>query len=563
MSRIKSIIAKNTFFILLSLANLLLITYVYRDFRLTFYQQDEWVSLGYVLSYPLFGLTDDYSLIEILSGKGRYLARPFQSIFFGLFPYKIMPFVIFGLLLHSINTALVFLLTKKISKNTYISIIAGIFFAVASVGNQAVTWAAASPTTLPAATLVFLAVIFYLKHIENHKTKFLYLSQILLVISLYFKESGLFLFLFLPFLYLLYNKKKSFSKFIKRHLAFFSFGVFYILFNVLEIFTSTKTGFYITGESNTDGKIILHLLLYPITSLSQIFIPDTFVYRLTRSIVGIQYPRLEQVVNGPIYESIVADGIFLYFSFLMIIIILLLTFLKPENLRKAFISALVFVLLSFTPYLLLFRPNSLLESRYYYIGIAGGGMLLGLACWQTKELLNKFSLLKNIGKFIIIIFLVIYSFLQINIIHENLAYKAEVGGKRKKIVEQIKVLRPSLPPKPIFYITSDRDFITKNYKLPFQQGIGYTLMVLYYNTGVVPDEFIRKMYLWGMLDQGYKEVGEKGFGYFWDKERLKEEFKKNKKLNIDQLIGFYYDADKEMMRDTTEEIINFVENENK
>src|SRR3989344_5949416 len=58
--------------------------------------------------------------------------------------------------------------------------------------------------------------------------------------------------------------------------------------------------------------------------------------------------------------------------------------------------------------------------------------------------------------------------------------------------------------------------------LPFQQGSGYTLMVLYYNSGKIPKSFLKDGFLFEIGSQGYKESDNMGFGFFTDKKELEK-----------------------------------------
>lgn len=117
----------------------LLILFTFKDLPRTFYQQDEWMGLGCVLGYDLKILLADFSFLQIISAKSRFLARPLNYLFYGLFPFQIMPFVIFSLVFHILNSMLVFILAQKVSKNILVSAVASIFFATATVLRQAIT----------------------------------------------------------------------------------------------------------------------------------------------------------------------------------------------------------------------------------------------------------------------------------------------------------------------------------------------------------------------------------------------------------------------------------------
>ena len=106
-------------------------------------------------------------------------------------------------------------------------------------------------------------------------------------------------------------------------------------------------------------------------------------------------------------------------------------------------------------------------------------------------------------------------------------------------MEQTKSLVPELPNKTVFFITSNQDFIVENNPLPFQQGIGYTLMVWYWDMSPVPVEFLLNDHLWDLASQGYKEIDNRGFGYFTEEYKLEETIKDYDNIEV---VSLYYDA---------------------
>jgi hypothetical protein len=97
-------------------------------------------------------------------------------------------------------------------------------------------------------------------------------------------------------------------------------------------------------------------------------------------------------------------------------------------------------------------------------------------------------------------------------------------------------------------------------KVPLEQGPGYTLMIWYYPTGVVPREFFQNDFLWEIRDQGYREVKGKGFGYYWDKNDLLNLFKQNPKLSENQIVAFYYKSNDRLLLDISPQIREYIRN---
>jgi hypothetical protein len=125
--------------------------------------------------------------------------------------------------------------------------------------------------------------------------------------------------------------------------------------------------------------------------------------------------------------------------------------------------------------------------------------------------------------------------------------------ERLLILKQIKQLVPKLPIKPVFYLeTSNKNESIQ--PLPFQQGIGHTLMVWYADDLHVPRPLLASYFLWGIKDQGYKESQNYGFGYYRDIKELQDAVRSNQ-IQKEQLIGLYYDADNKKIINITDDVI--------
>ena len=135
--------------------------FIFWDLPKTFYQQDEWQTLGHNLAQDI-GIFANISPLHLLFGELRPLSGLMYLIFLGFYKFTVVPTAIFGILFHIINATLTFYLVDKITKKRLIAFIASVFLIANSVSHQAVTWASAIGT-LPAATLILIAIIMYLK----------------------------------------------------------------------------------------------------------------------------------------------------------------------------------------------------------------------------------------------------------------------------------------------------------------------------------------------------------------------------------------------------------------
>lgn len=535
--------------IIFSLILFAIILVTYHQLFQTFYQQDEWIALGHIMTQTFSEYFEPFSGTALLGGGGRPLSVPLQYFLFSNFPFQTTPFVIFALVFHFLNSLLVFLLAKKITKNFLIASISAIFFATSSVSHQAVSWIGASPTTLPSAFFVLLSLLSYFYFIENSKKYFLYLSIVSALISFFFKESSIIVFLLLPLSFIIYsNKKKSFSTLIKNHFVLIAYAIVAVASRVFDLFFINKglTSTFVTRNSDPLARILFHALLYPFESLSQVLIFPGFMWKISSFFLSISFPSILHSPSGVLVtETIGAEIISIVFSFI-ILVSLFLVFRNNKKDGKVILFSLLFFFLSFLPYIFLDKSNAYLDSRYFYLSVVPAAIIFSTVINLIKNKLDRNCF------FPIAFSLLIFFFAQARFVNNEVGFQANVSRERKNFLISLEKLYPSVPTNSVFYITGNRDFYVPDHKIPFQQGMGYTLMVWYYKTGIIPKEFLNA-FLWDIKEEGYREKENKGFGYYWNLDHLSTDFKRNG-INKNRVIALFYDADKEKLVDITKSV---------
>ena len=139
-----------------------------------------------------------------------------------------------------------------------------------------------------------------------------------------------------------------------------------------------------------------------------------------------------------------------------------------------------------------------------------------------------------------------------------------IGNLRIEILNSIKKSYPTLPEKVIFYTDSNKSYYglpDEDKIIPFQSGLGQTLLLWYYSDEKFSKVFFENKYLWGILSDGYKEIDDRGLGYFRDFERLKNAVNDNN-LNPESVIAFRWDYYTNTLTDITREIRSKLKNEN-
>lgn len=527
------------------LLTIILVTY-YQLFQ-TFYQQDEWIALGHIMTQTFSEYFKQFSKTALLGGGGRPLSVPLQYFLFNNFPFQVAPFVVFALAFHFLNSLLVFFLAKRLTKNFIVASVSAIFFATSSVSHQAVSWIGASPTTLPSAFFVLASLLSYFHFLEKNRQKYFYASLFLALVSFFFKESSVIIFILFPITYIIYKKATVLDSFRKHTLivAYLSIAVLsrvYDLFFVNRGLTST----FVTRNNDPLVRILLHALLYPFESLSQVLIFPGFMWKISSFFLSISFPSILHSPSGVLVtETIGAEIISIVFSFI-ILVSLFLVFRNNKKDGKVILFSLLFFFLSFLPYIFLDKSNAYLDSRYFYLGIAPAAIIFSTIINLIKNKLGKSYF------FPIAFSLLIFFFAQTRFIDNEISFQANVSKERKNFLMSLEKLYPSVATNSVFYITGNRDFYVSDHKIPFQQGMGYTLMVWYYKTGIIPKEFMNS-FLWDIKAEGYRKKENKGFGYYWSFDHLVADLKR-KEINKNQVIALFYDADKEKLIDITKNV---------
>ena len=548
-----STIHLSKFFLLSIFFIFLLIIFTFIDLPKTFYQQDEWQVLGHNLVQGIENITIYTSPIQLLFAEGRPLSTAMYFPLLGYFKFTVIPATILAIFLHFLNSVLLFQLVNFLTKNKIISLLAAAFLIVNSVSHQAVTWVSAN-NTLPAATLILISLITYFKYLDIKKRKYFYISIISAILSLYFKGVGLFLYILLPLLPFIYKgipiTKKNILSILRDNFIFIIFGflMFGIRFGSVFFRTQDVAGFASGGGSGSFiYTVFLRVILYPLSSLFQIFVPPLDLYSITPVITKMQYKFL---VGSPLVDlvaqSIVADMIAILGSILILLfLIFMMRRSKDKIISRNVWFAIAFFILSFLPYIVLDRESSYLSSRYFYVGAMGAGILFGYIIYFLTSA-------KRYAKLVVFPLVFIFLLHHANIVRGDIDYQVKLGNERRAVLNGIKTLKPELDNRTVFYVTSDKEYygpITN----PFQNGLGYVLGVWYYDSGNIPDQFLEENFLWDLGAEGYREKGDLGFGYFQDIDKMAEEMKKNN-LKQDVVHAFFIRSSDTRVIDITEEI---------
>lgn len=517
----------------------------------TFYQQDEWQTLGHNLVQGAGSFLNANPLL-LFFGELRPFSTVIYYLFLGVFKLTVLPASIFAVSLQLLNSFLTYYLVYKLTKNKLIALLASLFLIVNSVSHQAITWVSAVGT-LPAVTFILVAIIMYLRYFDKPKNKYLAVGLLSTILSLLFKGVGLFLFILLPMMFFIFQKrqinKKNLIEVFRINLWLFIFGFVMIAIRLGQFFirTGSVAGYAnVSGNSSVLPTIILHSVLYPLTSLFQSFIPPLDFYPSMSDIAKFQYKFL---VGSPIVDlvaqSAVSDLIAVLGS-IFILGFLLFAIYKSKNkiTSRNIIFALIFFLLSFLPYVFLDRDSSYLSSRYFYVGIVASGIIFGYIVYFLLGI-NKYL------NWLILFLAALFLFHHASVVRSDISYQVSLGDQRKAVLIGIKNLYPNIDKNSIFYVTSDKQYYG-DVTNPFQNGLGYVLEVYYYDSGNIPKDFLSQNFLWDLGAEGYKRQGDYGFGYYQNIDKMASDMKTNK-LKVGLVHAFFIrSADTKVLNITSE-----------
>lgn len=524
--------------VVLSVSLIVIFTFfIYYDVLNIFYQQDEWQTIGNNITLSNFwDIFSNANLLSFISVQERFASNVLSYFLMGKNAFTINLMGVYSIFFHLVNTILVFTIVRKwVIKDSMPAALAAIFFAVSSVSLSAVSWFGTSLGTLPAVTLILLALFFYFLYIQKGSKKWITLALVTLYASFFFKEIGIFLLTLLPLALFVIKSNKA-SKWLTCVFAFVFFLV--VALRVINlVYLSNRSGelFVTSSQPNLLPTVFTRAIMYPLTSFSLTFLPPVLLISTAKSFTNIYYPTIPSQEFNLVAQTAVLDLLATIATFTLIILLYLSTKKEDIAAKKMTMFWIIFFFLSFMPYILLGKTYAYLESRYYYLGNLPAGILLAMLTTSLKKYLDK----KNIGIIAVVLaagFLMSHSYY----LKKDLSELVLISKERKEILSKISKIKPSLDQKNLFYLESNHDYYIPGNYLPFQQGLGYTLMVWYYHQGKVPKEFIEDKFLWNINTQGYKELNGFGFGFVRERDEL-EKIMREHNLSSNQITYLYYD----------------------
>lgn len=320
--------------------------------------------------YPVFGsffLADDAAWLtqvdkgEIFQpirwGYFRPITLLVVWILYNLFNLSTIYYNVFSLVIHTLNTFILFLLLEEITNNKILSFLSSLFFAVSCSHFQAVMWMADIGDLLSGG-FFFLTLYLYILYRKQDKKTFFILSLLFYLLGLFSKEITICAFAIIILWDLLF--KKEFK--IKLYLSYFLTSIFYIFCYARAV--NFSIGFIPSYEIGSHFlKNIFSLFVGLFLSIAGITEYKTF----------LNYPKIELLLYSLRILFLLTSFFALFYIFKNInkISLKLLLF-------SILFIVIIFLPLSFFLYLRDLPGAFFARYRFFYLPSAGLSIFIGV-----------------------------------------------------------------------------------------------------------------------------------------------------------------------------------------
>jgi len=602
----------------------ILIFILFRSLFGSYFEADEWFHFTYY--FPLTRKPDGFLTAIVstiinsgpLSG-GQHISPIATAIFFlntKFFGMNYVPYAFMSLLLHTVNSFLVFvfvraLLSKKdiITKNIF-AILGGLFFALSPQPLHTVT--GASPFysyNVLSVTFFLLCIIFFKMSFIKRLKKFIYASIIFLFLALFSKETSVFLFALLPLMVIM--EKRIFSlKFLGKLFvvaliiyAVFRFlapniyygvgslvnGVGSLVDKLVWNYVSSSlpswqqqlretpkvpdTGTIVSTDlsihKNLPGEILFRSITFPIRTTGNLFLPRQTVFSIVQFITPIIQPvppggdsaEESQARLGFLYG--VGNAFIIYLASIIILIFCLrqiLRFIEQKQIEdaQALSTGLAIISLGALPLVAIIFSfprwgyDFYFDSRHYYNPNVGAAIAFPFLLFGIGQFISK-SFRKNTF-FPVIVFILFTAWLINNMIEFNGGIKQFTQNFQPDRREVVTQLKKYLSnlPQKVVFYTETDGLSAYGPNLPFQTSVPQALTVVYYDSNPLPDSFFDKPLFEGR-GQGYLYSEGRGFGYYTSKKNLSRVLLTNK-FKTSDIYAYYYKAEEVQLLDITNKV---------
>lgn len=317
-----------------------------------------WDDPVYILENPM--VNGNQSILHLFSKsfEGHYHPITLLSFRLDFFVSQGNPwfFHLNNIILHLLNTWLVWKIVLLLSREKTLAIFVSILFALHPLQVEAVSWITARKDLLYA-FFFFLSLLGWLRYTHSQRKQDYLLSWCCFLFACLSKAQALMLFAFLPFLDYYLGRKIGWWKSVLEKAPFFLLG---LAIGIIAILAQESTGYTSDASFHSSGLSTLSYAAWAlVTYLVKLFLPISLSAYYPYPIPGIDLPPWVFNAGIPFAISFILLGIYLWY-------------------RKTIAGlGLVFFLICLAPMLKIIGvSNFLTADRYTYV--AGIGVFLAL-----------------------------------------------------------------------------------------------------------------------------------------------------------------------------------------
>jgi len=347
---------------------------------------------------PLIMSIGIHNIMKIFSSFVFHTYMPLAIFSFAIdyFLWGLNPiaFHAINILLHIVNSLLLFIFVKKLTGKEIAAIIAALIFTVHPMNVETVSWIS-ERSTLLYTTFYILSLLFYIKHFNELKTKkYIYFSFFFFLLSALSKPFAV----TLPFVILLVDYFNGIKINIKNILKKTPFFLLSIVFGIVTIYSTIVTeNLRDISAYNILDRIIM--TIYSVAFYIINFIAPIYINALH------PYPvKVNGLLPWEYYASVL---------FLAIIIIFIF---RNRNFKKELIFGALFFLATASVFLTSTPSGGdfLVVEHFVYLPCIGFAIVSGLFFSNIFDGSINFVFLKKIAPYILTIIIIAFSLISVN-----------------------------------------------------------------------------------------------------------------------------------------------------
>lgn len=532
---------------------------------LAYFQQDEWIAFGNAYAKGSFSFVNLFST-AFAANVGHYV--PLHHFIFGLL-FKVIGqnfsyWLFISIFWHLAITYLVGLLFFKFFKNQIYATFGMALFGLSSATQQATSWVVADINTHGSSFFGLLALLLFIHAVnsEKIKQKWIYASFALTIISLFFKEATIGLFLTVPSIYFFYSKNnlQTWRKTITSNFLWCIGGGLYMIARIIMLLLpSSQNSAPLVTATQSMTEIFYNVVTFPAKAFFQAFLPAEFWLKIGR-FIGRVLPHRWEINTSQFSVSVnekILEPLFIL-GFIAVCIFTIRRYLRLKTFEtKIMLWALFFVI--FNSVIYAFSPErtgiiTFIDSRNLYFTSIGSFL------WIVALLYRRFENKNILAVFFVFAFVLV----QVFFLETEFFKLVEIGMLRKTIIAQIHKKVPYLTNNSVFFVISDTPYygLSEEHKTPpFQSGFGHTLLVTYSEQKLFSAKFYSDSFLWPLGSQNYLSDGGQAFGYFSEYSALIAAMRQYK-ISTEDVYAFSWQGGTESLLDITEQTRTTIKSQN-